>query len=103
MDNCSVDIEAPPTKPSSSNSLPNDDSDDMPVLDFQETNEIVSVPLPGQENNLEASSTRRSVPSGCAICLSTFAPEEKITWSSNPECAHIFHYDCVLHWFLTVG
>lgn len=97
------DIETPPAKPSNdSDSLSDVGSDDnMMILDFQETNEIVSIPLPGEA--LETSSAQRCVPNGCAICLSTFAPNEKVTWSSNPECAHIFHYDCIIHWFLTVG
>ena len=52
VDYASVEIEAPPTKTSGSDSLSDKDSDDMMVLDFQETNGIVYyVPLPGQETN----------------------------------------------------
>ena len=99
-----ADIEAPgapsPTEPKS---LADDDSGEMIALSFHETNEIVYVPLSGQVNNSETVSTRRCVPNGCAICLSTFSTDERLTWSSNPECSHIFHFDCVIHWFLSVG
>jgi hypothetical protein len=101
------DFEAPPpmTKRTSSDSVSDDEDREILVVDFYDTNEVIYVPLPGQENtnDEEAVSTRRQVINGCAICLSTFTPEERITWSSNPDCAHIFHHDCVLHWFLTVG
>ena len=101
---CSVDIEAPP--PSSSPSTSNDEvqgavvegNDDDLTL-FQETNEILFVPMPGQEDTEK----RRYVPNGCSICLSCLEPGEKITWSSNPDCTHVYHHDCVIHWFLAVG
>jgi len=101
---CSVDIEAPP--PSSSPSTSDDEvqgavvegNDDDLTL-FQETNEILFVPMPGQEDTEK----RRYVPNGCSICLSCLEPGEKITWSSNPDCTHVYHHDCVIHWFLTVG
>lgn len=101
---CLVDIEAPP--PSSSPSTSDDEvqgavvegNDDDLTL-FQETNEILFVPMPGQEDTEK----RRYVPNGCSICLSCLEPGEKITWSSNPDCTHVYHHDCVIHWFLTVG
>ena len=46
---------------------------------------------------------RRQIPSGCAICLSEFRAEERISWASNSECPHVFHHDCLLRWFQTVG
>lgn len=75
------------------------------VVDFQDSNQKVYLPLPGQANDATdiGPSSRRLVSSGCAICLSLFRAEENITWSSNAECTHIFHTDCVLHWYLAVG
>jgi hypothetical protein len=94
---------------SSSDSVSDEEDGEMLIVDFYDDNEIIYVPLPGQENttndeeDVVVSTPRRQVINGCAICLSTFMPEERVTWSSNPNCSHIFHHDCVLHWFLTVG
>jgi hypothetical protein len=70
------------------------------VFDFDDSNQKVYVPRPGETNEDTA---RRLVTSGCAICLSLFEANEKITWSSNPECPHIFHSDCAMMWYLAVG
>lgn len=45
----------------------------------------------------------RKVPNGCAICLSSFQVNEKVSWSSNPSCKHVFHHACVLDWFSSSG
>jgi Ring finger domain len=78
---------------------------DVLEFDFDDCNQKVRVPLPGETRDAadEGTSTRRLVPSGCAICLSLFDAGESITWSSNPQCTHIFHRECVLHWYLAVG
>jgi RING-like zinc finger len=78
------------------------------AYDFNDCQQKVYIPLPGQTTlNAEATEdsvrTRRMVNSGCAICLCRFDPEEKITWSATPTCPHVFHNDCILHWFLAVG
>jgi hypothetical protein len=81
--------------------------------------EGVWVPLPGQvmnestdnntdeddknNNNNTVSTRSRQVLNGCTICLTRIVAEEKITWSSNPQCLHVFHHDCVMNWFLAVG
>lgn len=104
----SSDIEAPPPiKNAAGNSSPEEENDDdekdeILVDIFEDTNGIISVPLAGVENDSKTM-TRRQVPNGCAICLSSFDPDEKITRSYNPQCSHIFHHECVLHWYLAVG
>ena len=80
--------------------------------------EMVSVPVPGHKMILVCDDPvpgareqtisshvemRRQVPSGCAICLSQFSAEERISWASNSECPHVFHHDCLLRWFQAVG
>ena len=34
----------------------------------------------------------------CQICLDTFLIDEKVSWSLNTKCNHVFHHDCILPW-----
>lgn len=94
------------------------ENDDVVMVDFTERNQKVYVPLPGhkyyadtvvgvdEENpstNNAVVTCRRLTPSGCTICLCLFQPDEQVTWSSNTECSHVFHNECLLHWYLAVG
>lgn len=82
------------------------DTSDVLVYDFDDCHQKVSVPLAGQTKDThdeETSTGGRLVPSGCAICLGEFSAGDNITWSSNSQCLHVFHTECVLHWFLVVG
>lgn len=101
------------------NTLEDGETDDiLEEMAIDGAREIVHVPLPGQKMVVGAHhqkdpaaivmpspqvEDRRQVPSGCAICLSTFGADERITWASNRECSHVFHHDCLVHWFHTVG
>jgi hypothetical protein len=38
----------------------------------------------------------RAVPNACAICLEAYKPDETVVWSSNIDCSHAFHQDCIL-------
>lgn len=40
----------------------------------------------------------RSVPGGCAICLESYEPGDRVTWSKFDSCKHAFHHDCVIQW-----
>lgn len=112
------DIESPPV------SFPHeyDHEEALKEMDLGESNVFVYVPMPGEqrqtnnsdsdkierdddeEENVSGTTQRiRQAPSGCAVCLSQFCPKERITWSSNAECSHVFHQDCLLRWFQAVG
>ena len=43
-------------------------------------------------------SSFRIVTSSCAICLSCYQYGERIVWSSNVACAHIYHHYCMITW-----
>ena len=116
-----------PSRVSTEHEHDDDEDEFMSVEDYQETNEVVRVPLPGQkqqqqpplqddedsESDSKSGSQpqlhkngqlpHRFVPNGCAICLSKFESDEIVTWSSNPNCSHVFHKECVIHWYLAVG
>ena len=40
------------------------------------------------------------IPNCCAICLCPYEVGELVVHSSNTECDHVFHYDCVMEWFV---
>ena len=42
----------------------------------------------------------RSVPNCCAVCLMAYDPGETVVWSSNPDCLHAFHEECLLDWLV---
>jgi hypothetical protein len=42
----------------------------------------------------------RAVPNVCAICLEVYKPNETVIWSSNIDCSHAFHQDCILDYLM---
>ena len=46
---------------------------------------------------------KRTAPKFCAICLASYEPHDKISWSSNEACTHVFHNECILIWLSTLG
>jgi len=46
---------------------------------------------------------RRAYSDGCVVCLNPFEVNQKVTWSSNKDCQHVFHHQCLLEWFDSVG
>jgi len=47
--------------------------------------------------------TKRDAPVFCAICLAEYDVKDRLCWSSNPECTHVFHEDCILQWLVSLG
>ena len=43
-----------------------------------------------------------SVSNVCAICLDAYTAGEMVVWSSNAECQHAFHQDCILDCFVNL-
>ena len=42
--------------------------------------------------------TLHTVPDCCAICLGNYEVGEKVVWSSNEDCPHAFHEECMVDW-----
>jgi hypothetical protein len=79
-----------------------DDAADVPVDlgVMEETNTFIGVPYPGEAGE---NKKVRFVPNGCAICLSEFEAGERVTWSATKGDPHVFHEDCMMNYYLSVG
>jgi hypothetical protein len=66
--------------------------------DDEDSNTTVRVPAPGLF--LDEPLTYRLVAGTCTICLTPYAINCDIVWSSNRLCDHVFHVDCAEQWLL---
>ena len=67
----------------------------------------IRVPLPGQlitscDTNKSTSETR-NVPNICVICHEDYTIPDEVCWSSNQQCIHVFHKDCMVSWLTCLG
>lgn len=62
-------------------------------LDESETNETTRSAIARARTGVV-----RTVPGFCTICLSGYTPGSDIVWSSNRQCEHVFHTDCMVQW-----
>jgi hypothetical protein len=44
----------------------------------------------------------RKVSNNCAICLENYSAGECVVWSSDQECRHVFHRDCIVAYLIKV-
>lgn len=87
--------------------------EDVDPCDNYDAN-IVSVPPTVLDNDIESGepkelyipssngkskqSNMRKVPNCCAICLCSYDVGDTIVWSSNKDCNHAFHDECIIPW-----
>jgi len=110
-----VDIEAPAPVPRKTKRGEHDgenSSDDYDIMQPVESpfEGKIIVPMAGTcvdlvdgDTKASAVEDRREVPNGCAICLSPFENEDRIAWSSNTNCAHVYHHECISDWLMASG
>lgn len=83
-------------------------------FDMDEESILIEIPLPGivfssspdpssgtiapQFTITARTGTSRLVPGFCTICLSGFVAGSDIVWSSNKQCEHCFHSECMEQW-----
>eukprot|EP00538_Stauroneis_constricta_P001072 CAMPEP_0119561442 /NCGR_PEP_ID=MMETSP1352-20130426/17645_1 /TAXON_ID=265584 /ORGANISM="Stauroneis constricta, Strain CCMP1120" /LENGTH=291 /DNA_ID=CAMNT_0007609651 /DNA_START=221 /DNA_END=1096 /DNA_ORIENTATION=+ len=97
-----VDVEMGDTEKGSTNG--NNDEDDSeapagrspPPPSLQKQNSLSSL----NTGMLRLPNNRQPVPNCCAVCLGSYDVGESVVWSSNPQCAHAFHEECIIEWLI---
>ena len=82
-----------------------DDGDDEHSFDEEEGRGCVVLSrFPSQSKNDDGENPERSVSvtNLCAICLEEYHEGETIVWSSNKNCPHAFHRDCLVSYLVKV-
>lgn len=55
------------------------------------------------QNTVESKIIERPVPIFCAVCLMEYEVSDRVCWSSNRACTHVFHEDCIVQWLVSSG
>jgi len=53
------------------------------------------------ESNIRDLPENSDVDMECSVCLEIFEPGEKLSWSRNLRCEHVFHHECLMPWLMT--
>jgi hypothetical protein len=62
---------------------------------------MVKLPAPGLHYLTATEEHEQRLVSGlCTICLSTYTVGSNVVWSSNADCDHAFHHDCIEKWLM---
>lgn len=63
---------------------------------------LIEIPTPGLHLSLDPNETppTRLISGICTICLCTFDVGADIVWSSNTQCEHAFHEECIEKWLM---
>ena len=72
---------------------------------------LLKVPCPGIKVRAEVVNNDVAIDIGdarlifpeCSVCLNEFKVGERISWSREANCDHVFHEECILRWFLTLS
>ena len=51
---------------------------------------------------LEKQKKLKSLSNGCAICLSRYKVGDTLVWSTNPDCPHAYHQDCIIEYLARI-
>lgn len=79
--------------------LQNDTQRDGTVPSERLSDGSISITL-WNERLLLSDGERREISDTCAICINLYQAGEKVVWSSNPQCKHVFHAACIEQWLL---
>mmetsp|Transcript_6753 Transcript_6753/g.9660 ORF Transcript_6753/g.9660 Transcript_6753/m.9660 type:complete len:318 (-) Transcript_6753:242-1195(-) len=71
--------------------------------DAREKQEPITITSDPNHHQQQQKVEKRSVPIFCAICLSEYETCDRVCWSSNTDCSHVFHEDCILQWLISSG
>jgi len=85
------------------------DESESPELVEEENSNSGGIESPVADTDLEAATNGflvlrdgetklNTVPDCCAICLGNYEVGEKVVWSSNEDCPHAFHEECMVDW-----
>ncbi|KAG7369095.1 ring finger domain containing protein [Nitzschia inconspicua] len=53
-----------------------------------------------KQDGMVTTRSLRQVPNECSICLCEYTVGSDIVWSSNPQCDHAFHEQCIEQWLM---